>query len=149
MILRVLNLRWSHGRRAKLFAGVVVAIVLGITGGLKLAAPYEFQQNILSYGLFTGWQAKALAHYIPIVEVLAALALLIPRYRFAGLGTAALLLTAFLVISGYAWVAKPGLACGCFGLYSGTSSTAFIVDVVLLVLVWIAKPRATGALPQI
>lgn len=102
-----LSLRW--------LARAVVAAVFVYAGGVKVLNPALFVADIESFHMLPSAAALFVAFFLPWLEIIAGLALLIPSLRWsAGMILLALLL-AFMVGIGQAMVRGIDISCGCFG----------------------------------
>jgi hypothetical protein len=88
----------------------------------------------------------AVGYAVPALELLAALAILIPWFRARGLGLAAWLLASFTAMIGYAMIAAPGVLCGCLFSLGPTRATPahFILNVMLTGLAWVLAGSSAG-----
>lgn len=84
----------------------------------KIAAPDAFALAVYRYRILPLWAVNAFALWLPWIEVLAALALLVPgrRWRAAGAALAAGMLAAFTAAYAAALARGLSIACGCFTL---------------------------------
>ncbi len=84
-------------------------------GGLKAADPSGFLRDIFNHRILP-WPLDVLsAVYVPWVEIVAGLALLIPAWRGGGAMVAAGLFLAFAAVTAQAWMRGIDVECGCFG----------------------------------
>jgi len=97
-------------------------IILFIYTGLsKLIDHNKFQIVIYATGMLTGNQSHFVAYAIPGVECIVAVALIIPKWRVAGLGLAALLMGAFTIYVATMLAFATKLPCSCGGVISAMS----------------------------
>ena len=99
-----------------LVARLVPAIVFLYAGVTKITNIPLFAQNIRAYQLLPElWMSDILAYILPVVEILAALLLLVGLLTRGAAAVTLLMLVAFIV--GIAWVWSQGISidCGCFG----------------------------------
>jgi hypothetical protein len=85
------------------------------TGVLKLQAPDAAHMAIFQYRLVSWEAAGVLATVIPMLELSAALGLLIPRLRLGGISLCMGLLLVFCGALATALVRNLDISCGCFG----------------------------------
>jgi len=87
----------------------------------KIQDPAAFAKIINNYQLVPSALVNGVAIFLPWVEVLAALALILPLgrgLRVAGVLLVALMLAAFIGAQGWAWAKGIDTACGCFSVSS-------------------------------
>jgi len=84
-------------------------------GVAKARDPVAFLGDVEAYGVVWGWSAAAVALYLPWLEIIAGVALLVRRHRRSGLIAVSALLGVFLVALVQAWVRGLDVHCGCFG----------------------------------
>lgn len=107
------------GRTAKqviiwaMYAWVGLAFVYA--GTLKLLDLEPFVSSILTYGLFDFGQAVVIGSWVPPLEILAGLGVLLKRWRAGGLVILSGLLVVFLAMIIQAFVRGLEIDCGCFG----------------------------------
>jgi putative oxidoreductase len=94
---------------------VVVAGVFVYAGVHKLLDPAAFAQDIANYQAFPWWTWNLAAATIPMIEILAGLAVLIGFKRRAGTIVLGSLTVAFLGLILSVIVRGIDLNCGCFG----------------------------------
>jgi putative oxidoreductase len=85
------------------------------TGLLKLQSPEAAQMAIFQYRLVSWEAAQLLATLIPMLELSAALGLLIPRLRLGGVVLCIGLLVVFCGALAAALARNLDISCGCFG----------------------------------
>lgn len=134
----------------KRVVGHILCLLVGgyflMAGATKLIDPVAFFQSILNYQLVGEDLAWLAALYLPFLEIVAALALIIPRTRLAGLVWLAALLLVFQAALASAWVRGLDIDCGCVG--SGGSSVLFALVRNTVLLVMLAGVAFAGALRQ-
>ena len=96
---------------------VLAAVFLWAAWG-KIADPEAFALAVYRYRILPAWAVNAFALWLPWIEVLAALALLLPNRRAAAAGAAlaAGMLAAFTAAYAAALARGLSIACGCFTL---------------------------------
>ena len=130
-----------------LVAGVFIAAAVP-----KLADPVAFAEDIRNYDAFPEFSVHVLAAMVPILELLAAGALFIPRIRRGATLILMGLDLAFIVLIGSVLVRGIDIRCGCFGGASEEAETiswtTLARDVALLVPIWLGMlhtaPPAEG-----
>ncbi len=125
----------------KFFLNTVCAWVLaGVfvwSGALKALNPAAFAESISGFRLFPWSVGVAVAHYVPWLEMIVAVAVVTKRWRRAGLVIAGILLSGFMVIWAITWARGLDVACGCFGGSGSTSAAWALLRVSLLAgLAW-------------
>lgn len=108
MIPRRLHRGLGHG------LALGLAALFGYAGAMKLQAPVAFAEEIANYQLLPAL-APHLAIVLPVLELLVALALVLPRTRRAAALVGSGLMVAFLVAVTSVVVRHVDIACGCFG----------------------------------
>ncbi|MBC2603087.1 MauE/DoxX family redox-associated membrane protein [Puniceicoccus vermicola] len=135
-------------RFGEYFCRVLLSGVLAYAGIVKLLDPNDFLSAVLSFRVLSGLPAGVATYWIPALEVILAVALWIPRYRLVAAAASTLLLVAFTVLIGVAWVRGIDLTCGCFGKVSeGSANYPFLLirDLVLALLAaWLWKIAHSG-----
>jgi hypothetical protein len=120
-------------------AELLVALVLGAAGLLKIWDPPAFALSIARLGLMPDLLLAPAAVLIPWWELAGAVGLFLrPPWRAAGRAIAAGLLLAFTAALGLAWLRGQGAAsCGCFGVEGGVWArvdVGFLRNLLLLIL---------------
>jgi hypothetical protein len=107
-----------------------------------------FLKALTLYRVVPAVLLPAISYAVPALELLAALAIVVPWFRPRGLGLAAWLLAAFTVMIGYATIVMPGVPCGCSFSLGPTRATPahFILNIMLTGLAWsLASSCARGS----
>ena len=94
---------------------LLVAGVFLVAAIPKLQDPLTFAEDIQNYDAFPDFSAHFLAAMVPILELLAALALFIPRFRDGAVAIIAALDFAFIALIASVLVRGIDIRCGCFG----------------------------------
>jgi uncharacterized membrane protein len=115
-----------------------VAAAFGYAGVEKIIEPRQFVIAIKNYRIVPETMLNAQALYLPWVEVLAALALLLPATRHAGAALITLMLAMFIIAVSYsALYMGYNISCGCFGKGSGSAGLKTIsLDFTLMFATW-------------
>ena len=115
----------------------VLAGVFGWAGAVKALNPAAFAESISGFRLVPWSVEVAVAHYVPWLEMIVAVAVVTKRWRRAGLVIAGILLSGFMVIWAITWARGLDVACGCFGGSGSTSAAWALLRVSLLAgLAW-------------
>ena len=124
---------------------LILSGVLGWSGVVKALDPEAFAVAVGNFQLVGGVTARAVAYYLPWMEIALAVGLCLPRWRTAALGLAAGLLTAFAILWAVTWARGLNVECGCFG-GTGTTSAAWAFTRVSLLagLAWVALALRSG-----
>ncbi len=99
-----------------LVARLVPGIVFLYAGLTKITNISLFARNIRAYQLLPDlWMSDVLAYILPVVEILAALLLIVGLLTRGAAAVTLLMLISFII--GIAWVWSQGISidCGCFG----------------------------------
>ena len=109
----------SAPTRARLITGwasrLLVAVVFIAAAIPKLQDPLTFATDIQNYDAFPDFSAHLLAAFVPILELLTALALFVPRLRSGAVAIVAALDLAFIVLIASVLIRGIDIRCGCFG----------------------------------
>ncbi len=96
-------------------ARLVLAGVLFVAGGAKIADPNQSVAAVQAYDLFPSAVAEIIGYGLPFLEIALGLLLLIGlATRFAAAATA-VLMVAFIAGVASAWARGLSIDCGCFG----------------------------------
>lgn len=131
---------------------VSLAGVFIYAGAVKAPWPRRFAVDVESYRLVSPAVAAVVAGYLPYLEIVGGLAILIPRVAAGATLVLGTLTGGFLAALISAWARGLEIRCGCFG--AGDAATAaypwwITRDVVLLaacVIVWRTLPRSGRAI---
>ena len=129
---------------------IALAVVFFYAGIIKIAAPVEFFHDILNYQLLSPNFAWLAALYLPWLEVIAAVTLLIPKTTRASALVIAALMLIFTVALLSAWLRGLDITCGCFGTSLETASYPLLLfrDLMLLsaaLVVGVFSPKPTAS----
>lgn len=135
-----MSLRWfQRGALA------LVALFFLYAGATKIPDPWAFMDSVEAYRLVSGTPALLAALTLPFLEVAAAAALFLPKWRAAG----AILITGMLLVFQVALAAALArgldLDCGCIGGDGETSAALALVRNfgLLLLLLFAFFPKKT------
>lgn len=117
------------------FGGIAILFLVFIYAGvMKAMQPELFALDVLSFDVVRWETAVVIAYVLPWVEILIALALLIPKTRRSALMGAAGLLMGFVVLLGWTLARGMEIACGCLGAGEGGILEAIIRNLILIVI---------------
>ena len=124
----------------------ILALIIGAlfiyAGAIKALDPIGFANDIDNYKILPWFVGVRLAFYLPWLEILCGLALIIRRLYFGGLLILAMLTSVFIVASIVAKVRGLDITCGCFGhaskylSFAGHLALDFILLGALVLLLW-------------
>ena len=127
----------------------ILALIIGAlfiyAGAIKALDPISFANDIDNYKILPWFIGVRLAFYLPWLEILCGLALIIRRLYFGGLLILAGLTSIFVVASIVAKVRGLDITCGCFGHvskylnFAGHLSLDFALLAALILLLWRAR----------
>lgn len=123
---------------ASVIGRLIVGGVFVFAGVVKLLDPVEFAQDIANYQAFPYWTWNLAAAVVPVIEILAGLAVLIGFKRRAGALVLGSLTLAFIGLILSVIVRDIDLSCGCFGEATEASEVGWpllLRDVGLLVAI--------------
>ena len=100
---------WRHGP-AWVLAGVWVW-----AGGAKALDPVAFAESVAGFHIVPWPVAVVLAYYLPWLELVVGLGLLVQRWRAESAWVATGLCTVFAILWAVTWWRGINVACGCFG----------------------------------
>jgi len=92
-----------------------LGMIFVVSGALKVWSPVQFQQDILQYQLLPYMATALLAVYLPWLEILCGIALLVRKYYRGALAILSVLMGVFLLAYLQALWRGIQLQCGCFG----------------------------------
>jgi uncharacterized membrane protein YphA (DoxX/SURF4 family) len=95
-------------------------------GAAKVLDPATFLAAIETYRLLPGALARAVAVWLPWVELCAAVGLFLPTYRRAAAWLLLALMASFTIALGLAWARGLDITCGCFGRSETVSGAAYL-----------------------
>lgn len=130
-------------------AQVGIGGVFVVAGALKAWDPQAFQVSVDSFRLLPYALTAVVALYLPWLEIVAGLIVVLGTWGArAGLAVLLTLTTAFMIALVIAWMRGLNPACGCFGPGAGSIATALLRDAALfLVALWLLRrPAAPPAL---
>jgi uncharacterized membrane protein YphA (DoxX/SURF4 family) len=112
---------------------VILGGVFIWAGGLKIADPLGFAQNIQNYQVVPPGPAFFIAVVLPWVEVLSGAFLIVGVFKRSSALLISLLLLGFIGLVALALVRGIDTSCGCFGSFSRRADFSLIlIDAVLL-----------------
>ena len=114
---------------------VALAGLFVYAGVIKLVSPDTFLADIESYRMMPYALAWLVAFYLPPLEILCGLALLIPKLRKAAAIVLLLLMLVFILAIAGAWARGLDISCGCFGSSEGGANYFWLIFRDLLIIV--------------
>lgn len=131
-------------RTLALLAGAVFLYA----GAVKVLDPLRFASDITKYQMVPWAVAVGIAFYLPWLEILCGLALVLQRLFQASLLVSGALMIAFIGVSISAKARGIDVSCGCFGTASSNLSFTWhlVLDFVLLgilAMLWFWRARRT------
>jgi len=134
-------------RRMGVLLNWLLAGVLVWAGVMKTLNPAAYAESIIGFRLVPWPVAVLVALYLPWLELVVAMGLLVPRWREGALWIATGLFTGFALLWAVTWARGIDASCGCFG-GSGNGSAAWpLVRAILLAAVagaLLAKESTSG-----
>jgi uncharacterized membrane protein YphA (DoxX/SURF4 family) len=138
--------------RSTLAKTIGVLCLLGVAGvflfaaGPKIKDPRQFVIAVKNYRILPEPTLHLMALFLPWWELVAALALLVPRMRRAGALLIALMLLMFVVAVSYSALYKGyNINCGCFGKNSAAAGWQTIgLDVGLMIALYLGVRFVPG-----
>lgn len=103
-------MRWSKTAIRLLLGGLFIC-----AGTLKALAPGAFLKDIANYQILPQTVAFLVALYLPYLEILCGMSLLLKRFYLGALGLLGGLMLVFIVALISAWARGLNIECGCFG----------------------------------
>ena len=94
---------------------IIIAAVFIYAGAIKVLDPVQFAIDIDNYKILPWTISVGLAFYLPWLEILCGLALIMRRLYLGGLSILTALVAVFLVATIAAKVRGLDITCGCFG----------------------------------
>ena len=120
-------------------------------GALKIVDPQSFARDIHHFQLTPWTVSVVVAVYLPWLEILAGLALILRRLPLGAALALVIMNAVFLLALSTAWARGLDISCGCFGKEAHNIQThfpqLFLRDAALLataIILFIAEMRAPG-----
>ena len=141
-----------HRPQMKNLVWRVLAVLLGglfvYAGAIKIVDPMHFAIDIDNYKMLPWAVSVRLAFYLPWLEVLCGLALIVRRLYVGGLSILAALIATFIIASIIAKGRGLDISCGCFGEASKYLSFTWhlALDLILLALALLLLRHDRGRL---
>lgn len=111
-----------------------VAAVYLYAGGIKLVQPDALLADILSYDLLPYRLAFLGAFFLPALEVVAGIGILLRRFRRESALILLALTAVFIAALASAWMRGLDISCGCFGKSEVEADYLFLIGRDLLIL---------------
>ncbi|CAN5732342.1 hypothetical protein BH20VER1_BH20VER1_12550 [soil metagenome] len=123
----------SRGRLEMVLA-VIIGLVFIYAGALKVWDPVTFATDIENFRILPYTLSVRLAFYLPWLEILCGVALIVGRLRTGAIGILTGLMVIFIVATVAAQIRGLDLNCGCFGKATAHLSFAghMVIDGALL-----------------
>jgi len=139
------RVKWPAVGRAA--ARLILAAVFIAAALPKLAAPADFAVSVYRYQVLPAGAINLAALYLPWLELLAAAALFLPRWRDGAARILLALLLVFTAALGFNLARGLRLACGCFGAGGGAADGWNLLRnaglmVLCMALLWPARGAA-------
>jgi uncharacterized membrane protein YphA (DoxX/SURF4 family) len=125
---------------------LLVAATFLYAGVIKVTNPIRFSTDINNYHVLPWSVAVALAFYLPWLEVICGVALLLRRFYYGAVAILLTLISLFIIASVSAKLRGIDVSCGCFGGPSRNLNfaTHLAIDAALLVAIaalWLIDRR--------
>ena len=117
--------------------GFLLSVLFMFSAWAKFVSPEVFVDALKSYRLFSNEVILFLVHYVPALEVILSIFLLIPTTVRQGMLASLLLFLAFEVVLLTLLLRDIDADCGCFGKFGGTPKWAFIKNIFFVFLIFI------------
>ncbi|HEV2095817.1 MAG TPA: MauE/DoxX family redox-associated membrane protein [Chthoniobacterales bacterium] len=113
---------------------ILVGAVFVYTGAIKIADPIGFAGDIENYHILPWALSARLAFYLPWLELLCGIALIVSRLRTGAIAILSALMLIFIAAAVAAKARGIDITCGCFGHVSDQLSFAWhlVLDFVIL-----------------
>ena len=98
-----------------LMVGVILVVLFTYAGVIKMIRPDKFLADVESYRMIPYEMAWLVSLYLPPLEIVSGLSLLIPIFRKVTAGLLLLLMGLFVIAIAVAWARGLDISCGCFG----------------------------------
>jgi putative oxidoreductase len=124
-------------RLARLVARIALGALFVFAGATKVYDPGEFAKEVQKYNLLPWIPGVLLALYLPWLEILAGLLMVLKIFEKGALLVITLLLVIFTLALASAMVRGLDIDCGCFGkaLTSTGTTIPFVRNLLLLIVV--------------
>lgn len=118
----------------------------------RVLDPMDFARGIDNYKILPWWMSVQLALFLPWLEIICGLALVVRRLYSGALALLLVLLVVFIGVSFAAKARGIDITCGCFGHVSDQLSFAWhmVLDFAILaamIALWLARPNDRGMAP--
>ena len=130
-------------RRVNHLLSWLLAGVLLYAGAVKVVNPAKFAENIAAFDLVPWPVAIILAYYVPWLEMVVGLGLLVPSWRREAAAVATALFASFALLWAVTGMRNLEVACGCFGGGSGESAPVGLARALILAAgaAWVCAAR--------
>ncbi len=153
----MMNTEGTGIRLVALLCRIGLCAMFVYAGALKLSDPNGFAEDLMNYRLLPEALVAPLALVLPVLEIVTAVALLLPSYARGGALLCALMLAVFAAAMAQAKMRGIDLECGCFGQAESTqvswSKVAQNLALAMLAL-WLTRtarsaPTTSTAVPSV
>jgi putative oxidoreductase len=112
----------------------VIALFFIVAGAMKWGDPASFQQSILAYQVLDYPTSFVVAHFLPSLEIMLGIGLILKRSRVPALWLMGSLLLVFVVLLSWTWWLGIDVDCGCLGPIDWVEGqpAAIVRDLVLI-----------------
>lgn len=100
---------------AQIIVRVILAGLFIYVGLIKLIQPDTFLSDIESYRMMPYSLAWLVSFYLPPLEIICGIGLLLPKFRKPSALVLLLLMLVFVLAISVAWIRGLNISCGCFG----------------------------------
>lgn len=115
---------------------VAAAGLFFYAGIIKVWDPVSFMRSVETYHLFPHAMAVLATYYVPALEVVCAVGLLLPLTRRGAWWILTLLMIAFIILVTISWARGIDISCGCFKQSEETSSYGWLFVRDFSILAW-------------
>ena len=109
-------------------ARIILAGVFAYASVSKIVRPDEFYTAVMNYQILPQYLAYAISYFLPILELVCAVALLWNVFCKAAISLLYIMLVVFIIAIISAWLRGLNISCGCFG---GESAVGEYLEVIL------------------
>ncbi len=132
------------------FVAIAIGAVFVYTGAIKIADPIGFAGDIENYHILPWALSARLAFYLPWLELLCGVALIVHRLRLGATAILNALMLVFIAASIAAKARGIDVSCGCFGHTARNMSFASHLAIDLLIFamlvgLWMVKSETRSS----
>ena len=137
-----------------MLARLILGVVLVVAGGLKVTSPLVSARAVRAFQILPYDLAGYVGYALPVVEILVGLLLVVGLFTRLSAVVGGLLMLAFIIGIGSAWIRGLSIDCGCFGGGGAVAApqTKYVADLLrdaglVACAVWlVARPRTAYSL---